>query len=290
MMMWKRSDKSQLGQNMGPMAGFALSDAQFKRISVMVKDMCGINLIESKKQLVKARLNSRLRELNMQGFDAYLSYLKNDRSGSELVSMLDAISTNLTNFFREPMHFDYLREVMIPRAVARKGKRFRVWSAGCSSGEEPYTIAITLMEHLPAAQTWDAKILATDLSTEILERASHGIYEQERFKGMPKMLISKYFNKVNHDKETAYQVKDFLRKMVTVGRLNLMGNWPMKGPFDVIFCRNVMIYFDKPTQERLINRYANLLGPKGTLFIGHSESLTGTTHDLQYVKPTVYER
>lgn len=268
-----------------------LTDAEFQAISNLVKDFAGINLHEGKRELVKARLNKRLRALGMTNFQQYLDYVQKDPGGEEFVVMLDALSTNLTFFFREPEHFKYLSGEVLPGLLKRNAasKRIRVWSAGCSSGEEPYSIALLLSEFLADKKGWDARVLATDLSTRVLGVAKRGIYEFRRLKDVPSQCIGRYFECVD-SRERLYQVKPALRSMVTFGRLNLMGDWPMKGPFDVIFCRNVMIYFDKPTQGALVNRYGNLLAPGGTLFLGHSESLTGIRHGFKYVKPTVYQK
>ncbi len=276
-----------------PIIGAELTDAQFEKISQLVRRLCGINLHTGKRQLVKARLNKRLRALGLKDFGAYLSVLEKDVSGNELVTMLDALSTNLTSFFRESAHFDFLRQEVLPEILQSSGnRRLRVWSAGCSTGEEPYTIGVTLHEAIPNPDLWDIKILATDLSTQVLARAAKGIYGPERLKDVSQALVRKYFQSVKNpvDGAPAYQVKDQLRRLVTFARLNLMENWPMKGPFDIIFCRNVMIYFEKPVQEKLINRYYDLLGPGGYMFLGHSESLTGTSHRFKYVQPTVYRK
>ena len=179
---------------------------------------------------------------------------------------------------------------IVPRVVAGKSRRLHVWSAGCSSGEEPYSIAIHLREAIPDLQAWDVKVLATDLSTAVLARAREGIYDKQRLQDVPGMLRSKHFTCIEARPERRYQVKESLRKLVHFARLNLMDPWPMRGPFEVIFCRNVMIYFDKPTQGQLVERFSELLAPGGTLFIGHSESLTGVRHQLRYVEPTVYEK
>ncbi len=276
-----------------PHLGAELTDAHFEKISELVKRQCGINLHQGKKQLVKARLNKRLRTLNLHSFGQYLEMLERDRTGNELVTMLDSISTNLTSFFRESAHFDFLRQEALPEVLNKTGRRsLRLWSAGCSSGEEPYTLAITLCEALPNAGSWDIKILASDLSTVVLQRAAQGIYPAERLKTVDGSLVRRYFDPVRrHDIDgPAYQVKPSIRKLVTFARLNLMEKWPMKGPFDIIFCRNVMIYFEKPIQEALVNRYYELLALGGYLFLGHSESLTGTKHPFKYVRPTVYRR
>ena len=269
-----------------------LTEKQFQAISHLVKDLCGINLHDGKKELVKARLNKRLRELGMDSFSQYVDYVSGSNGQAELLSMLDALSTNLTSFFREGAHFDLLREQIVPEMMRRaeRGRRIRLWSAGCSSGEEPYSIAIVLKEVLGDLGGWDVRVLATDLSRRVLDVARHGIYGQERLRQVPKGLIAAHFQCLAAREPRTYQVSDPLRKIVTFARLNLMESWPMRGPFDAIFCRNVMIYFDKPTQSRLVERFWGLLAPGGVLFIGHSESLAGVHHQFSYVQPTVYRR
>lgn len=267
----------------GSAAPTDISNAQFERISTMVHSLCGIKLHAGKKELVRARLAKRLRALGMNSFDEYLEHVQNDRA-DELVAMLDALSTNLTRFFREPEHFAYLTAQVLP---ALPSHRLRIWSAGCSTGEEPYSIAIQLAEVISDLAHWDVAILATDLSVQALQRAKAGAYEAERLQQVPATLRTRYFAPCTHS-DTWEQVKPPIRGMISFARLNLMDRWPMRGPFDVIFCRNVMIYFDKPTQARLIERFWQLLRPGGTLFIGHSESLSGIKHQFSYVQPTVY--
>jgi chemotaxis protein methyltransferase CheR len=269
-----------------------LTDAQFEQISALVKKRCGINLHEGKKELVKARLSKRLRALGLRSFQDYLEFVDSDPGGGELTTMLDSLSTNLTHFFREGKHFDHLRQVVIPRALKRNAdaRRLRIWSAGCSSGEEPYSLAVTMLEQGQALRGWDVKILATDLSTRVLAQAAEGVYDEARFRDTPRPILSKYFHCVQTSPLRKYSVNPEVRRLVTFGHLNLMERWPMKGPFDCIFCRNVMIYFEKPTQAELVRRYFDILAPGGTLFIGHSESLTGVKHGYRYVEPTVYEK
>ncbi|MFP4355086.1 MAG: CheR family methyltransferase [Phycisphaerae bacterium] len=266
-----------------------LSDAEFNQISKLVKSLAGINLHEGKKELVKARLSKRMRQLGLKSFQEYIDYVA-EKQDAEITTMLDILSTNLTYFFREPQHLEHLREEVIPEVTKTNTRRLRIWSAGCSSGEEPYSIAMILNEAIPTLGQWDAAILATDLSTRVLQTASMGIYREERFRELPRHLISKYFDQVQAKPERVFKAGNKLRKLIHFARLNLMEAWPMKGPFDVIFCRNVMIYFDKPTQERLVNRYLDLLKPGGLLFLGHSESLTGINHKFRYVKPATYRK
>jgi chemotaxis protein methyltransferase CheR len=268
----------------------ALSERQFEQIGELVRSLCGINLHQGKKELVTARLGKRLRQLGITDFSAYLDYLRNDVTGGELALMLDAISTNLTSFFRESDHFDFLAEKLVPRWKARANHRLRIWSAGCSSGEEPYTIAMTLAESIHDLARWDVGILATDLSTRVLAVAQRGVYSAARVDTVPPALRNKYFMLTQSRPDKLFEISPSLRKWVSVARLNLMEGWPMHGPFDAIFCRNVMIYFDKPTQSQLIRRFHDLLAPGGALFIGHSESLAGVQHSFQYMQPTVYEK
>jgi len=269
-----------------------LTDAQFREVAALVKATCGIDLHDGKKELVKGRLAKRLRQLNFRTFGEYIRHLRDDVGGAEITAMLDAISTNQTSFFREAEHFHCLGKKVLPGVVARAdaSKRLRIWSAGCSSGEEPYSIAITVRESIPDLDSWDARILATDISTRVLARAEKGLYDGSRFEAVPPLVRSRYFTCVEARPQRRHEVGPHIRSLVHFARLNLMGPWPMKGPFDVIFCRNVMIYFDRPTRERLIGRFFGLLASGGTLFIGHSESLTGIQHQFGYVQPTVYEK
>ena len=268
----------------------SLTSAQFDKISALVKELCGINLHDGKQELVRARLTKRLRALGLKRFDDYMELLRNDPGGAELTAMLDALSTNLTSFFREPVHYDHLVREVIPSLRTSSGRpgRLRIWSAGCASGEEPYSIVIRLLEDVPDLGSWDLKLLATDLSTATLAKARTGTYARERLRDVPDHLLERYFTASEHQGEPAYRVAKAVRQPVQFAHLNLMEPWPMRGPFDVIFCRNVMIYFDKPTQGALVARFHGLLRPGGVLFVGHSESLTGVQHDFRYVEPTIY--
>ncbi|MDH5638066.1 MAG: chemotaxis protein CheR, partial [Nitrospinota bacterium] len=229
-------------------------------------------------------------------FREYYDFILNDRSGRELVAMLDAVSTNVTSFFREGGHFDYLGKTVAPAVIRRNEKSpiktIRGWSAGCSSGEEAYSIAITLLEVTGlGGRGWDTKILATDISTEMLERAQRGEYSAEKLKSAPGRLTQKYFDKTERDSEKIYSVKPDVKKLVSFRRFNLMtAKYPFKRKFDFIFCRNVMIYFDRPTQQALIGKFFDALEPGGALMIGHSESLTGIEHRFKYMLPTIYQK
>jgi chemotaxis protein methyltransferase CheR len=271
-----------------------LSEKEFRLISDLVHDRCGINLHDGKKELVRARLAKRLREGGFHTFSDYLKHVAEDPTGQEFSILVDSLSTNLTKFFREDQHFDYLRESFLPRLLASKQQRhdirIRAWSAGCSSGEEPYSIAIVLLEALRDKSRWDVKLLATDVSTRILRQAQNGLYDTQRVAPIPLPLRNKYLVRMRDRGTDVYGVSDTLRNVIIFRYLNLMEDWPIKGPLDFIFCRNVMIYFDKPTQGTLINRFYDLLAPGGVLFTGHSESLTGIKHRFQYVQPTIYTK
>ncbi len=264
-----------------------LSDRQFKKISQLIYDMVGIKLCSGKEGLVKSRLSKRLRALGISDFDAYLDFVGNDRSGKELITLIDSLTTNKTNFFREVQHFDFLRTHILPSFRA-EGRRMRLWSAGCSSGEEPYSMAILLREEWPTVDQCDVRILATDISTRVLDTATKAVYEEETVKEIELPLIRKYFTCVRESPSHAYHVNDNVRRMVHLARLNLMDPWPMKGPFHVIFCRNVMIYFDKQTQLDLVRRFWEMLAPGGYLLVGHSESLTASSYRFRYVRPATY--
>jgi chemotaxis protein methyltransferase CheR len=269
-----------------------LTASQFSAISETVKGLCGIHLHEGKMALVKARLNKRLRALGLTSYGQYVERIRQDAGGTEVATMLDALSTNHTYFFREPQHFEVLRRSVIPDLLdrRRRDRRLRIWSAGCSSGEEPYSIAMTLKEAVGDLGAWDVGILATDLSRRMLRMAQEGIYPEERLRETPSPRVVEHFSCLRGGSRRLYRVSDALRRMVHFAWLNLVDPWPMKGEFDVIFCRNVMIYFDKPTQARLIERFWNQMARGGTLFVGHSESLAGVRHRFRYVRPTVYEK
>ncbi len=265
-----------------------LTESQFDEISQLVRTLCGINLHSGKRELVRARLTRRLRDLRLPGFDDYLEYLRANQ-GEEIVALLDVLSTNLTRFFREPVHFEILAEHVAGLAQRDAHAPVAIWSAGCSSGEEPYSMAIRLLE-TPEAADCDIRILATDLSTRVLATAREGVYPKTRLAEMEHGLIARHFSPVTIDDEPHYRVAEPVRRLVHFARLNLIDPWPMQGPFSIIMCRNVMIYFDKPTQQGLIDRFYEVIRPGGLLFIGHSESLTGVDHRFRYVRPTVYEK
>lgn len=259
-----------------------ISQNQFDHISRTVYDFCGIRLTQEKQTLVNSRLTKRLNTLRLNDFDEYLELVEKDRN--EFSQMIDSLTTNKTDFFREIQHFEFLRKKILPNLRSRK---LRIWSAACSSGEEPYSISMLLHEALPSIRNWDIKILATDISNHILEKAKKAEYDDEQTADVSPNLRQKYFTRTPAGK---YAVLDSVKNLVRFARLNLMGEWKMQGPFDVIFCRNVMIYFDKETQGNLVNRFYDLVSPGGHLFIGHSESLNGIAHNYRYIQPAIYQK
>lgn len=264
-----------------------LTDKQFERVSRIVYDHAGINLKKGKEALVKARLAKRMRALGIRSIDDYMKFLETDKNRNELDFMIDVMTTNKTNFFREPAHFDYLKSRILPEITGRK---MRLWSAACSSGEEPFSMAILLREVIPDIDLKDILILATDISRQMLGKAKLAQYTEACVRDIPPDILHRHFTRFKSGGETVYRVNDNVRGLIRLAWLNLMDSWPMKGPFDVIFCRNVMIYFDRRTQQKLVNRFYTLLRPGGHLFVGHSEGLTAITHDFKYIRPATYRK
>jgi chemotaxis protein methyltransferase CheR len=270
---------------------FAFGHEDFDALRTLVKQLTGINLSDQKRELVYGRLARRLRALQLKSFAEYREVLAND-GGREIVELCNAITTNLTAFFREPHHFEYLREqVLLPRAAdPAHSRRLRIWSAGCSTGEEPYSIAMTILETLPDLRRWDIRILATDLDSDVLERARRGSYAADRVRGLNPERIARFFTQREERKELYYQVNPEVAALITFKQLNLMHPLPMKGPLDIILCRNVVIYFDKDTQRSLFARVAHLQRAGDLLFLGHSESLFKVSEDYALIGRTVHRR
>lgn len=263
----------------------SLTEQQYNHISSILNHASGIVLKGNRQTLVKSRLAKRLRALKFESFDQYIDYINSVRGANEIIRLVDAMTTNKTGFFREPSHFDYLSNKILPQLKSRK---IRFWSAACSSGEEPYSLAILLNEQIKDIEKKDVKILATDISCSMLKKASDAIYHKEHLAGLSAEYVSKYFKKICSVPK--YQLMDSARAMVYVSFLNLMAKWPMRGAFDVIFCRNVMIYFDVKTREKLIERFWNCLSANGFLFVGSSEGLSGVKHKFKYIKPSIYKK
>ena len=271
---------------------FEFGNEDFEALRQLVKQLTGINLSDQKRELVYGRLARRLRVLHLRTFAEYRDLLASD-GGREIGEFCNAITTNLTSFFRESHHFEYLRDQVLQPMVANRtaSHRVRIWSAGCSTGEEAYSLAMTVIESIPDLRTWDVKILATDLDSDVLAKAQRGIYAAERVRAIGPQRISRFFAERRGGREGAtYEVKPELTSLITFKQLNLMHPLPMKGPLDAIFCRNVVIYFDKDTQRELFSRVAQLQRPGNLLFLGHSESLFKVSESYTPIGKTVYRR
>lgn len=269
-----------------------LTDALFNKIAAYVYQVCGIHLTERKRELVNTRIGKIIREKKLSGFREYYDLLTSDTSGEAVSELMNAISTNLTSFFRESKHFDYLEKQLLPEFRARAIKsgqlRLRAWSAGCSTGAEVYTLGMVILNTLPEILSWNVRFLATDIDTNVMQTGATGVYSKEMVKPVPLNFLAKYFQRSADG--ARYRVKSILRNLVQYKYLNLIEPFPFKGKFDIIFCRNVMIYFDKATQQGLVDKFSNALNPGGVLFIGHSEGLSGLKHNLNYIKPTIYQK
>jgi chemotaxis protein methyltransferase CheR len=272
-----------------PGGDFQLSRAEFDRIRELVREHTGISLSDAKRQLVYGRLSRRLRALRLSSFGEYIALLEQGEP-AELEAFTNAVTTNLTSFFREPHHFEFLGRELLPRLVANDSgaRRLRLWCCAASTGEEPYSIAMVLREAQPLLTGWDTKLLATDLDSNVLAHGAAGVYTADRFQAMSQARLNNWFTASADGRR--YTAADALRNLVTFRQLNLMHEWPMKGPFDAIFCRNVIIYFDKATQRVLFERMARLQRPGDYLFLGHSETLYRVCDKYDLIGKTIYRR
>ena len=287
----------QTAEHMGPRLGSSgephLSEADFTRIARFVEGHCAIRMPPSKRIMVESRLRKRLRAVGAAGFRAYIELVFAPGGESELVHLVDSITTNKTDFFREPQHFEYLLRTAVPELIRSRGAGLRrplaVWSAGCSSGEEPYTLAMVLMEVAEGLPGFQFRILATDISTAVLQKAQRAVYEEERVEPVPLPLRRKYLLRGRNRRLSLVRIAPEVRRRVSFRRLNFLdGQFGFREALDVIFCRNVMIYFDRSTQEALLRRFCGHLTPDGYVFLGHSESINGLRVPLRQVAPTVY--
>ncbi|MEG3758155.1 protein-glutamate O-methyltransferase CheR [Pseudoalteromonas carrageenovora] len=269
------------------MKEFLFTERDFKEIAALVYNACGIVLGEHKREMVYSRIARRIRERKLTDFSTYLAYL-NSHKDQEFDAFINALTTNLTSFFRESHHFDYLKKQLVPALLVqnKNSRRVRIWSAGCSTGEEPYSLAMALHELFPS--NWDVKILATDLDSNVLKKAHTGVYSAANVNGLDDALLKRWFLK-SKDGES-YKVKPKLQQLIAFKRLNLLQDWPMKGPFDLILCRNVVIYFDKDTKDLLFKRYAKILAPHGHLFLGHSETMSKEHIEFKNLGKTMYQK
>ncbi len=267
---------------------YAFSDTHFEVLRKLVGKYAGISLNDTKRQLLYGRLARRIRAMNLSGFDEYCALVRDEHS-TEVENFINAVTTNLTSFFRENHHFEFLAHTVVPMLLKTNvaNRRIRIWSAGCSTGEEPYSIAMSLLESLGANSGWDIKILATDIDSSVVATAAAGIYPVARQQGLDEARLQRFFTHAGGGSGNL-RVKDEVRGMVRFAPLNLIEQWPFKGPFDAIFCRNVVIYFDKEIQAQLFGRYADVLAPHGYLFIGHSETLFGTCPRFEPLGRTTY--
>ncbi len=265
---------------MKSIAGLELSELEFSNIRKLVLENTGISLSGSKKELVKRRFTPRLKALGLGSFASYVKHMKHNHA-VEVANFCNAITTNLTSFFRENHHFEFMKDEVLPAILERNdsiGRKLRLWSAGCSTGQEAYCLAMNITSFIPAIDRWDVKILASDLDEKCLDIARRGIYAHEGFDKMSDDLITRYFVEVEQENvrkdQIFLQARPELRQMIRFNKLNLVNSyWPMKGMFDVIFCRNVFIYFDKDTQLKLVKRFSAIQTPGSYLFLGHSETI-----------------
>jgi len=269
---------------------FEFGHADFLTLRALVKKLAGINLADSKEDMVYSRVSRRLRALGLRKFGDYCELLESG-DPSELAEFCNAMTTNLTAFFRESHHFDHLHRLLASRTEGWQGsRRIRIWSAGCSSGEEAYSIAMTICEAIPDRVRWDIKILATDIDSQMLAVARKGIYTLDRVKGLAPPRLARFFRERSVGDQRHFTVSPEIAALVTFKQLNLMHDWPMRGPFDAIVCRNVVIYFDKETQKHLFARMAQLQRRDDLLLLGHSETLFKVSTDYALVGKTIYRR
>ena len=273
---------------------FRFTAEDFEFLRELIKARTGIQLGQKKREMVYGRLVRRLRALELESFEAYCRFVDGADGENELLAMVNAITTNLTRFFREDHHFDHLAKEVLPAIAAREAKsprpRLRIWSAGCSSGEEPYSIAMTVLDTIADLSCWDARVLATDLDTEMVRHGSEGRYDIGALKTIPPQFRGRFTTRSGRDAAEHFEMADDLKQLITFKALNLLEPWPMKGPFDVVFCRNVVIYFDRPVRVALFKRIADILVDGGHLFIGHSESLLGISDRFELIGKTTYRK
>lgn len=271
-----------------------LSNEEFNKLSSFIYNESGIKMPPVKRIMLQSRLQKRLKELKMASFKEYCSYIfSKEGLNNEIIHMLDVVSTNKTDFFREPVHFDFLSSVILPELInpSKTYKNIKIWSAGCSSGEEPYTIAIVLYEYLEKNPGFDFSILGTDISTKILQKAIDAVYKEERVEGIPLNLKKKYFLRSKDRENPSVKMSAMLRSKVQFERLNFMENsYNVRDMFDIVFCRNVLIYFDRETQEKVINKLCTKIITGGYFFLGHSESIMNMNLPLRQIKPTIFQK
>jgi chemotaxis protein methyltransferase CheR len=266
---------------------FQFKDRDFNKLKEIVYARTGITLGEEKRQLVYSRFAKRIRKLNLQNFSQYIEYFEKNEE-SEVTDFINAITTNFTSFFREPHHFEFLKDFIAKREIA--SRYCRIWSAGCSSGEEPYSIAMTVLDSIANPDAWDIKILCTDIDTSVLRKAEQGVYDAARVEGIDERLRSRFFLRGKGARNGLVKIRDEVRTNMVFRQLNLLDEFPFKKGFDLIFFRNVIIYFDKDTQRKIFSKIAKLQQPGDVLIIGHSENLAGVTDKYALIGRTIYQR
>jgi chemotaxis protein methyltransferase CheR len=271
---------------------FPFTWSDFHKIAQLVHSEAGIVLADTKANLVYSRLAKRLRVIGLRSFRDYCSLVSGIDGTDERQAMIAAMTTNVTRFLRENHHFEFLKKRVLPGLLdeASKGRRVRIWSAGSSSGEEAYSIALTILDVMPEAAALNVRILATDIDPEMLRRGAAGIYQMRQVAEIPVEQRRRWFHPVSRSEEAEYEVAPEMHSLVQFKELNLLHEWPMRGRFDIIFCRNVMIYFDDPTQNEVWRRFGDVLQPGGYLCIGHSERISTTNHPYELVGQTIYRR
>lgn len=270
---------------------FEFTTESFNQVRKLVKSITGIVLSDGKQDMVYGRLSRRLRKLSIPDVKSYLRLVQKDNS-DELIHFVNALTTNLTSFFREPHHFEYLKSDIFPALINKNGqtKKIRIWSAGCSTGEEPYSIAMTVSDFFASYQDWDVKIIATDLDSNVVDTGKSGVYPLSRIDGVSSDYKRRWIKRGKGDKSDLVKMSNELQSMITFKQLNLLEDWPISGPIDIIFCRNVVIYFDKETQKVLFDRYANILNSEAHLLIGHSENMFNVCHRFKTLGNTIYQK
>lgn len=270
---------------------FQFTESMFEQIRELVKHHTGIVLSDGKQDMVYGRLTRRLRALDLSDFDSYLTLIKREDE-QELTHLVNAITTNLTSFFREEHHFEYLKNTVFPSLLEKNAatQKIRIWSAGCSTGEEPYSIAMVVREFFEDYDDWDVKVVATDLDSNVIDKGKAGVYDIGRVDGLSLEYKKRWMKRGKGDQSNLVKMKSELQNLITFKQLNLLHGWPIKGPIDIIFCRNVVIYFDKETQRNLFDRYADVLSSDGHLFIGHSENMFNVCDRFESLGNTIYQR
>ena len=273
-----------------------LSETEFRKIASYIEKNVGIKMPPEKRLMMQSRLTSRLKALQLDSFKQYIDYVFSgkDTDNHEIIMMIDAMTTNLTEFFREPQHFDFMRNVALPEYAAQGRGKIKLWSAGCSTGQEPYTLSMVMSEFIrqnPTSSIRDYSVLATDISTKVLDKAASAIYPMDAVRGIPTEIMHQYFLKGKNPSNPSVRLKQEIRNRVNFMRLNFMDDdYGFRDTLQIIFCRNVLIYFDKTNQERVINQFLRYLEPGGYLFLGHSETIFGMTLPFKTVAPTVFQR